>query len=67
MSKDGYRKQDLKMFMEILDTARVVDHGRIECNGFTYLQLKKAISALKQIAARAWYAESGRNETQSLL
>lgn len=66
---DGYRAQDLKMFLEVLDTARVVDYARIEVPGFSYLQLKKAIRALKQIAARAWYAESvrGDNETQVIL
>lgn len=66
---DGYRAKDLKMFLEALDTARVVDYEQIIVPGFSYLQLKKTIRALKQIAARAWYAEAtrGDNETQSLL
>ena len=68
---DGDSIKDLKMYLEVVDKARVTDHGTIKVDGFTYLQLMKTLKALKRITARAWHAEAERvgcsYETQTIL
>ena len=50
-----YTTEELKMFSEIIDRARVIDYGLISAPGFSCDQLEKALKALRHLAARAWY------------
>lgn len=61
------RQRRLKTNLEILDAARVVDYETIKCPGFSVLQLRRCIEDMKQTAARDWFAEVQKNETQGVL
>lgn len=54
MGHDSRREErEMKAILEILDTAKVTDHGEITITGFTALQLERALVTIKRIVTMA--------------